>query len=170
MTVTSEDIEYGFEGLRLVGELSVDGAVPGARPGVLVCHEGGGLTDRAKNVARRLAGLGYVAFALDYYGDGQPVPSEVVMDRLGPLMGDPLATRAIATAGLDTLLADPRVDRSRVAAIGFCFGGTMSLELARAAPTWPASWGSTAASGRPARRTPATSRPTCWSASAARTP
>ena len=131
MSVRSQDIEYAFDGTRLVGELSVDDAVEGRRPAVLVCHEGNGLTDHAKTSARRLAELGYIAFALDYYGDGQPVPMDQIMDRLGPLMGDPLRIRAIATAGLDVLLADPRADRSRVAAIGYCFGGTMALELAR---------------------------------------
>jgi dienelactone hydrolase len=131
VSVQSQDIEYSFEGTKLVGELSADDAVDGARPGVLVCHEGNGLTDHAKMSARRLAELGYIAFALDYYGDGKPLPPEQVMERLGPLMGDPLRIRAIGTAGLEVLLADPRADHRRVAAIGYCFGGTMSLELAR---------------------------------------
>ena len=132
MTVHSQDIEYAFDGIRLVGELSADDAIDGTRPAILVCHEGNGLSDHAKNVARKLAGLGYVAFALDYYGDGKPLADDQIMARYSELAGDPDRTRGIARAGLDVLLADARADRRRVAAIGYCFGGTMSLELARA--------------------------------------
>jgi dienelactone hydrolase len=77
-----------------------------------------------------LAELGYVAFALDYNGGGKPLALADVMPRLGTLMGDPLRIRSIGQAGLDILLGHERTDRSRLAAIGFCFGGTMALELA----------------------------------------
>ena len=126
-----EDIEYEAEGLQLIGQLAVDDQVEGPRPAVLVCHEGPGLDDHAKQRALRLAGLGYVAFALDYHGGGKPVPMDQVMARLGPLMGDPVKTRSLGQAGLEVLLRQPEADPSRVAAIGYCFGGTMSLELAR---------------------------------------
>jgi dienelactone hydrolase len=129
--VRIEDIEYSYDGIRLVGELSVDDSQDGKRPGVLVAHEGGGLTDHARGRARRLAELGYVAFALDYYGDGKPVPDDQASARFTELAGDPLRSREIGRAGLDVLLADERVDASRVAAIGYCFGGTLALELAR---------------------------------------
>jgi dienelactone hydrolase len=129
--VRIEDIEYEAEGLQLIGQLAVDDQLEGTRPAVLVCHEGPGLDDNAKQRALRLAGLGYVAFALDYHGGGKPVPMDQVMARLGPLMGDPIKTRALGQAGLEVLLRQPETDASRVAAIGFCFGGTMSLELAR---------------------------------------
>ena len=102
-----------------------------SRPAILVAHEGPGLSDHAKGRARRLAGLGYVAFALDYHGDGVPLPREQMMERLGPLMSDPERTRVLARAGLAQLLAQPTADPARVGAIGFCFGGTMVLELAR---------------------------------------
>jgi dienelactone hydrolase len=129
--VHSEDIEYHFDRLRLVGELSVDDGTSGVRPAVLVCHEGNGLTDHSKDVAHRLAELGFVAFALDYYGDGKPLAPEEMGARFQELAEDPLRTRAIADAGLQQLLASPYADGSRVASIGFCFGGTMSLELGR---------------------------------------
>lgn len=104
----------------------------GKCPAVLVCHEGPGIDDNARNVAKRLADLGYIAFALDYHGGGQRLPDmAATMARLGPLFGDPEGTRALGRAGLDVLLAQPRTDAARVAAIGYCFGGTMSLELAR---------------------------------------
>jgi dienelactone hydrolase len=130
--VHSEDITYTFDGLQLIGELSVDDAKQGTRPAVLVCHEGNGLTDHARERARRLAEAGFVAFALDYYGGGKPLPQDEMPARFEQLAGDPLRTRAIATAGLEQLLASPYADASRVASIGFCFGGTMSLELGRA--------------------------------------
>jgi dienelactone hydrolase len=103
------------------------------RPGVLVCHEGPGLDDHARAIAARLSDeLGYVAFALDYHGEGRPLESrDEMMARIGELRSDPLRARAIGTAGLDVLCAEARTDPARLAAIGYCFGGTLSLELAR---------------------------------------
>lgn len=126
-----EDIEYQADGLRMVGHLAVDDATSGTRPAVLVAHEGPGLDDHAKRVAEQLAALGYVAFALDYNGEGRPLKGQAMMDRLGGLMGDPDRIRALGHAGLDILVNQPQTDSDKVAAIGFCFGGTMVLELAR---------------------------------------
>lgn len=125
------DIEYSYEGRRLVGELSVDETRPGRRPAVLVSHEGGGLTEHAKSSARRLAELGYVAFALDYFGDGVPPSAERAAAMFSDLAGDLGRIRGLAAAGLEVLLGDERADPANVAAIGYCFGGTLSLELAR---------------------------------------
>lgn len=126
-----EDIAYDVAGRRHIGHLAVDRDRSGTRPAVLVCHEGPGLSDHAKNVAERLAGLGYVAFALDYHGGGQPLAREEVMAQLVPLMGDPDRIRSLAAAGLEVLLGQREADAGRVGAIGYCFGGTMALELAR---------------------------------------
>lgn len=127
----SHDIEYDLDGIRYVGHMAVpDGE--GLRPAVLVCHEGPGMTEHPRHRARRLAReLGYVAFALDYWGDGAPLAPADVPERLGWIMGNRSETRRRARAGLDILLAHPRADRSRVGAMGYCFGGTMSLELGR---------------------------------------
>ncbi len=129
-------IEYDIDGTTHIGHLAVDTShdelsVEGIRPAVLVCHEGPGMSDHARNIAERLAGLGYVAFALDYHGGGQQLPRDEMMVKLGALMGDPDRIRMLATTGLDILLGHPLADPSRVAAIGYCFGGTMALELAR---------------------------------------
>lgn len=128
----AEVIEYEAADLHAVGLLAVPGGSD-SRPGVLVCHEGPGLGAHVKQITERIADeLGYVAFALDYIGGGEMLGSmEEVMGRLGPLMGDPAKTRALGQAGLDVLTGHDRVDTSRLAAIGFCFGGTMALELAR---------------------------------------
>lgn len=125
------DIEYTVDGRSMVGYLALDEQQEGRRPAVLVAHGGLGLDDHAKARARRLAGLGYVAFALDYHGGGHPLPNQEAFARLGELMGDPLRIRAIGQGGLDVLLAQEQADHGRVAAIGYCFGGTMALELAR---------------------------------------
>jgi len=130
--MATEVIEYDVGDLHAVGLLALpDG--DDKRPGVLVCHEGPGLGRHVKDVTRRIADeLGFVAFALDYIGNGEVLAAmDDVMGRLGPLMADPLQIRALGQAGLDVLTAQERVDTSRLAAIGYCFGGTMSLELAR---------------------------------------
>jgi dienelactone hydrolase len=129
--VHTTDIEYVHEGIRLVGRLAVDEDTPGTRPGVLIAHDAAGLGDHPRNTARRLAELGYAAFALDYYGGGELLAPEQIGERMGQLAGHPDRTRAIARAGLDVLLNTGYVDPGRVAAIGYCFGGTLSLELAR---------------------------------------
>ena len=126
-----EDIEYSVAGGRMIGHLAIDDEQPGSRPGVLVCHEGPGLDEHAKGRAERLAGLGYAAFALDYHGEGKPVQQDEMMGRLGALMADPDRIRELASAGLSILVAQDEVDRARIAAIGYCFGGTVALELAR---------------------------------------
>jgi len=133
----TREIEYAVDGARYVGYLAEpepsDPAVDRSLPGVLVAHEGPGISDHARTRARRLADeLGYVAFALDYIGDGQALTDrQQIMAKLGPLRESPERTRALGHAGLAILLAQPQVDPNRIAAIGFCFGGTMALELAR---------------------------------------
>jgi len=128
----TEDIEYHADGARLVGYLAVDETKAGRRPGVLVAPEGGGLVDLTKSIARRLAEAGYVAFAMDYYGDGQPLADlSQAMPRIMAFMAEPSGIRARATAALAVLASQPETDPGRLAAIGYCFGGTTVLELAR---------------------------------------
>lgn len=129
--VHTTDIEYHHDGRRYLGHLALPDGTATA-PGVLVCHEGPGLDEHAKGMAVRLADLGFVAFALDYHGDGLPLEMSQIRERLGPLRDSAELTCGLGLAGLQVLLEQPRVDDSRVAAIGFCFGGTMALELARA--------------------------------------
>src|SRR4051794_5317674 len=125
------DIAYDVRGTTMVGRLALpDG--DDARPGVLVAHEGNGLDDFQKERAERFARLGYVAFALDYHGGGVPLTERAEINaRLDALASDAELARETAMAGLDVLCAQPRTDRSRIAAVGYCFGGTLVLELAR---------------------------------------
>ncbi len=124
-----EEIAYEVDDRLMFGRLAVDEYRVGPRPAVLLCHEGPGLDDHVRGRAVRLASLGYAAFALDYHGGARPI--EESMTRLNELIADAHATRRLARAGLDTLLAQDNVDPDRVAAIGYCFGGAMALELAR---------------------------------------
>lgn len=126
-----DDIEYTCDGRQLVGQLHVDDTTTQRRPGVLVCHDLLGLRRHAKDIAARLAGLGFAAFALDYHGGGTVLPGDQVGARFAELTEDVDQVRRLAAAGLEQLRACDLVDPSRVAAIGYCFGGTMALELAR---------------------------------------
>jgi dienelactone hydrolase len=131
--VHTESIAYDVADTTYLGYLALDPTRPGPRPGILICHEGGGLSPQVKDRAHRLADLGYVAFAVDYIGGGQVLADmAAVMAKLGPLRGDLDRVRALGRAGLDVLLARPEVDPARIAATGYCFGGTFALELARA--------------------------------------
>jgi dienelactone hydrolase len=128
----TERVEYEALGIAMVGYLAVDDEPGGRdRPGVLLMHEGGGQDDNVRRRADRLAELGYLAFALDYFGGGEQHPLPFAQARLGELFENMGATRQLALAGYNVLTAQPGVDRDRIAAIGFCFGGVMALELAR---------------------------------------
>jgi dienelactone hydrolase len=126
------DLEYQADGRTMVGRLALPTG-QGRHPAVLIAHEGPGLVDHQRSRADQLAELGYVAFALDYQGGGKPMTDwETMIARLNELWHDLERTRALARAGLDVLLAQPRADTTQLAAIGYCFGGHLVLELARA--------------------------------------
>jgi dienelactone hydrolase len=125
-------IEYKDGDVVCEGYLAKPAGVAGKRPGVLVVHEWMGLGDFAKGKADALAALGYVAFAADVYGKGvRPKDTKEAGAQAGKWKGDRPAFRKRVRAALDAMLADPNVDASHVAAIGFCFGGTGVLELGR---------------------------------------
>lgn len=132
--VVTESIIYTHEGVELEGYLAYDADLSRRRPGVLVVHEWWGLQDHPKESARKLAALGYVAFCLDMYGKGKV--SDAVRDAKewsGAFYGDPSGFgRARAKAGLDVLAAHKLVDPEKIAAIGYCYGGSVALELAYA--------------------------------------
>jgi len=128
----TSDIAYASGDKKLTGYLA-DGAKARKAPGILICHQGGGLRDHEKERARMLAGLGYVAFACDMYG-AVATKMEEAMPLMSALVKDPPELRKRAGAGLDVLRQHPSVDAKRLAAIGFCFGGGTVIELARAIP------------------------------------
>lgn len=129
--IVEKAIEYDSAGGTCEGWHAFDDAVAGKRPGVLICHQWTGLTDYEKMRARMLAEMGYSVFALDIYGKGiRPQPPEAGK-MAGKFKGDRALYRERLNDGLAVLKGLPQTDPGRVAAIGYCFGGTGVLELAR---------------------------------------
>jgi dienelactone hydrolase len=128
----AETLEYRDGDVTLKGFIAYDDSKTGKRPGVLVNPEAFGLGPQAKGRAERLAALGYVALAADPYGNGAIAKDlNEAMALATPLFADPAKLRTRGHAALKTLAAHPLVDSSRLASIGYCMGGTVSLELAR---------------------------------------
>lgn len=126
----TEQIAYEVEGTNLTGYLADDAFRGPGRPGVLVVHQGRGLADHTRDRARMLAELGYVSFALDMFGE-TPSDMQHAMKLLQEMAENPALLRKGALAGLEQLKCQSNVDTQRLAAIGFCFGGGVVLELAR---------------------------------------
>jgi dienelactone hydrolase len=131
MTIQTRSLTFTDGEITMHGHVAFDDAVSGPRPGVLVCPDAGGLGDYPKRRAGMLAELGYAALAMDYYGDGLVPQGDETMKKLGEIRNDRPLIRRRANAGLDALRSLPEVDPRRLAAIGYCFGGTMAIELAR---------------------------------------
>jgi dienelactone hydrolase len=130
--LVTKTVDYKQGGTVLEGYLAYDEAWKGQRPGILVVHEWKGLNGYAQKRAQMLAQLGYVAFAADIYGKGvRPQTLAEAGAMAGKYKGDRPLFRDRVNAGLDVLKSQPNVDASRLAAIGYCFGGTAVLELAR---------------------------------------
>lgn len=128
----TEVLTYEADGLRMHSHLYVPAAPAGRKAAVIVFPEAFGLGAHAKSKAQKIAGLGYVALASDLYGEERQLANmEQLGAALAPLFAAPERIRARAQAGLAALTARPEVDPARVAAIGYCFGGTMAFELAR---------------------------------------
>jgi len=131
-TVQTQQLKYTAGKIQAVGYLTWDETLKERRPGVVVFPEAFGLNDHARERADRLARLGYVALAADMNGDGAVYHD---MTQLRPVIGglysDRAEWRARASAALNTLAGQSQVDTKRLAAIGFCFGGTTAIELAR---------------------------------------
>lgn len=129
--VVTQPVAYAHGDVQLQGFLAYDDAVSGKRPGVLVVHEWWGLNDYARSRAEALAKMGYVAFALDMYGQGKstehPEEAAAWMKMVNSNM-DQWQQRAMA--GLAVLKKQPQVDPDRLAAVGYCFGGATVQVLA----------------------------------------
>ena len=132
-SVKTEKVAYKIDGASFVGYFAYDDSIKGVRPGVLVIHEWWGINDYTKRRIQQLASLGYIAFAADMYGNGfstkDPKEAGAMAGKLRT--GDRILLRKRANAGLNELMNNPMTDKNRVAAIGYCFGGTTVLELAR---------------------------------------
>ena len=129
--VQTKEITYQDGEVECRGFLAWDDAVQGARPGVLVVHEWWGLNDYARERAQRLAKEGYLAFACDMYGQGQLAahPKEAG-EMAAQVRGNVDSWVKRATAGLAVLTSQPECDKTKLAAIGYCFGGSTAIQLA----------------------------------------
>ncbi len=131
--IVTKPVDYKDEkGTELHGYVAYDDAVSGPRPGVIVVHDWRGLTDYTKMRAEMLAKLGYIAFAADIYGkDISKAGPETWMKEITIYKSDRDLYRERERAAYQTFLKQPQVDPKRVAAIGYCFGGTGVIEMAR---------------------------------------
>jgi dienelactone hydrolase len=126
-----ESLTYSSGDTNFIGYLA-DPEGSGRRPGVLVVHEAPGLNDHPKRRARMLAELGYVALAIDMYGNGRVAgKGEDAQQLMAPIREDAAKLRRHVRAGFDALVTRPNVDPKRIGAMGYCFGGICVLELAR---------------------------------------
>ena len=130
--ITTRPIEYDHDGATLEGVLAFDDAQAGERPVILVSHAWAGRTDFEIGMAKKIAELGYVGFALDLYGKGVVGSSTEENQKLmTPFVEDRSMLQSRLKATIDVARAQPEADASRTAAIGFCFGGLCVLDIAR---------------------------------------
>jgi dienelactone hydrolase len=128
--MASETISYQADGLSMKGQLFRPSGTTGARPAVLVFPEAFGLGKHALGKAEQIAALGYVALACDLHGEAKQLSNmQQLMEVLGPLAPDHKRVQARAKGAYDALVAQKDVDGSKIAAIGYCFGGAMAMEL-----------------------------------------
>lgn len=130
--VKHEEVQYTANGVTMKGYLAYDDAVKGKRPGVLVVHEWWGHNDYARRRANMLAELGYTALAVDMYGDGKQAahPDDAGKFATAVMQNMPEA-KARFLAALELLKKHKTTDATRIAAIGYCFGGGVVLHMAR---------------------------------------
>lgn len=131
-----ENLAYTIPGsgdsLMLEGYVVYDENIEGKRPAVLVVHEWWGLNDYAKRRARDLAKLGYIAMALDMYGNGRKGDNPEAAGKLaGPFYQDPASAKPFFDAALDKLKAYAQADTAKIGAIGYCFGGAQVINMAK---------------------------------------
>jgi dienelactone hydrolase len=131
--IKTENVNYKHANVPLIGFLAYDDASTAKRPGVVVVHAWMGLDDYSKKRAQQLAELGYVAFVADIYGPSQQPKDMAAAAKISSFYkGERNLLRGRVNAALETLKKQKFVDTNKLAAIGYCFGGTAVLELARA--------------------------------------
>ncbi len=129
--IVAKEVTYSADGITLKGFLAYDSSKAGIRPGIIVVHEWWGLTDYAKKRAKMLAKLGYVAFAADMYGNGVTVDNPKDAGKLAAAAMQSMDTATTRfNAAVNILKAQPETDTSKIAAIGYCFGGGVVLDMA----------------------------------------
>jgi dienelactone hydrolase len=131
--IQMKEVTYKDGDQPLTGYLAWDDAIKGKRPGVMVVHEWWGLNDYAKERAKMLAEEGYVAFAADMYGPGKVTThANDAKGWMTQITQNQEAWQKRALLGLEQLKASPHVDKSKLASIGYCFGGATVMQMAYA--------------------------------------
>ena len=130
--IEGRNVEYTSGGVTLKGYLAYDESIKGKQPGILIVHEWWGQNEYVRKRARMLAELGYTALALDMYGEGRVAdhPSTAGKFASEVMKNFPVAKERFLAA-LEFLKKQPSVDADRIAAIGYCFGGGVVLNMAR---------------------------------------
>ena len=132
VSLNEENVTYVSSGAVLKGFIVYDQNVKGKRPAVLVVHEWWGLNDYAKNRARQLASLGYIAMAVDMYGDGKVAENPQQAQELATkFYKDPTLSKIRLDAATTKLKEYEQTDVTNIAAIGYCFGGSVVLNYAK---------------------------------------
>ncbi|MBL7702986.1 MAG: dienelactone hydrolase family protein [Ferruginibacter sp.] len=127
-----ENVNYTLDSLNMGGYVVYDENIEDKRPAVLVVHEWWGLNDYAKRRARELAGLGYIAMAVDMYGNGRTANNPELAGKLAmPFYTDPAMAKKHFDTALNKLKTYPQTDPEKIGAIGYCFGGGMLLNFVR---------------------------------------
>lgn len=127
-----ENLSYKIDSLNMDGYIVYDENVTGKRPAVLVVHEWWGMNEYVKRRARELAGLGYIAMAVDMYGNGQRADNPELAGKLAtPFYQNPAMTKAHFEAALNKFKTYKEVDTANIGAIGYCFGGGVLLNIVR---------------------------------------
>lgn len=130
--VVGKEITYADHGVKLKGYLAYDNAIKGKRPGILVVHEWWGLNDYARKRARMLAGMGYTALALDMYGNGKTASHPDDAGKFAAEVNNNMPVeKSRFEAAMKLLEANKTVAKGQIAAIGYCFGGGVVLNMAR---------------------------------------
>ncbi len=130
--IVTRTIDYSYAGVVMQGYLAYDDSTDAARPGVLVAHAWMGLDEYTRARVRQLASMGYIAFALDMYGKGVRATNVAEARKLSGLINSDRRTMVHrAEAALEVLRDQPLSIDTDIAAIGFCFGGGVVMELAR---------------------------------------
>ena len=129
--IVEKPLDYKAGDALCEGWQAYDDATSGKRPGVLIIHQWTGVSDHEKEAARKLAALGYNVLVADIYGKGVRPQPPAAGKEAGKYKADRALLRARANAALDVLARDTRTDAAKLAATGYCFGGTAVIELAR---------------------------------------
>ena len=130
--IEEKNVEYQAGDVNLKGFIAYDSSIKGQRPGVLVVHEWWGHNEYARERARKLAKLGYVAFAVDMYGDGKQASHPQDAQKFSSEIANNIELgKSRFIAAMDALKKHPATNKNDIAAIGYCFGGAVVLQMAR---------------------------------------